>query len=55
MAVGDHENAWISIGTSYPERRCRLHEELGSAPGWGTDKGPEPATGQPAALLCRTP
>ena len=53
MAVGDHANAWISIGTSYPERLCQLHEEVtGSAPTWGTDRGPEPETGQPTALLC---
>ena len=53
MAIADHENAWISVGTSYPERRCRPHEELGSPPSWGTDKGPEPLTGQPVALLCQ--
>jgi hypothetical protein len=53
MAVSDHPNAWVSIGTKYPNRRCGLHENLGGPPAWGTDKGPEPATGEPAALLCR--
>lgn len=53
MAVGDAENGWISVGEKYPERRCRMHRQTyGTAPGWGLDRGPEPVTGQPAAVLC---
>ncbi|PKN53796.1 MAG: hypothetical protein CVU56_29970 [Deltaproteobacteria bacterium HGW-Deltaproteobacteria-14] len=53
MAVADHPNAWISIGTSYTERGCKLHEEAhGGMPAWGLDKGPEPVTHQAAALRC---
>ncbi len=53
MAVGDMPNAWISVGTAYTERRCKFHRHAhGAAPAWGTDRGPEPVTGQPAALRC---
>lgn len=53
MAVGDHDNAWISVGTSYDDRLCKLHEEVtGSAPTWGVSRGPEPETGQATALAC---
>lgn len=54
MAVGDRENSWISIGTSYPERRCKLHEEaLQDQPAWGLEKGPQAVAGEPAAVVCK--
>ncbi|MCA9540159.1 MAG: membrane dipeptidase [Myxococcales bacterium] len=53
MAVGDHENAWVSIGTKYAERKCTFHEDTyGARPAWGTDKGPQPVTQQAAAVRC---
>ena len=52
-AVGDRDNAWISIGTAYPERLCRTHTAaLGSPPAWGTQRGPQPVTGKPTAFRC---
>ncbi len=51
--VGDRPNAWISIGTSYPERLCRTHKDaLGQQPQWGTVLGPMPVTGKPTTLRC---
>ncbi len=42
IAVRDMENGWASIGTDYPERLCRLHQEIDNGhygkPSWGFDK-----------------
>ncbi|MCB9527718.1 MAG: hypothetical protein H6701_04850 [Myxococcales bacterium] len=52
-AVGDGPNAWVSVGTAYPERLCKLHEDaVGHMPAWGMASGPQPHTGKPTALRC---
>lgn len=54
-AVGDHENAWIAIGTAPAGRLCKSHEEVaGTGPAWGIPEadGPETVTGQQTAFRC---
>lgn len=52
-AVHDRPNAWVSIGTAWPERLCRTHEEaLGQPASWGTVQGPMPVTGKPTTFRC---
>lgn len=52
-ATSDGDNSWISVGTSYPERQCRTHQDVtGSKPSWGADRGPQPVTGNPTLFRC---
>lgn len=52
-AVSDRPNEWISIGTSYPDRLCRTHQQVtGQMAPWGTVQGPMPHTGKPTAFRC---
>lgn len=41
IAIRDMENGWASIGTAFPERVCRLHQEIEGGhygkPTWGFD------------------
>lgn len=42
IAVRDMENGWASIGTAFPERVCKLHQEIDGGhygkPTWGYDQ-----------------
>lgn len=50
---GDRRNAWISVGSAYPDRLCRTHADVtGEEPYWGTAQGPQPVTGQETAFRC---
>ncbi len=53
LPTSDSDNSWVSIGTAYPDRTCKTHEQVtGSKPAWGTDRGPQSATGNPTLFRC---
>jgi hypothetical protein len=52
-ATSDSSNSWVSVGAALPERLCKDHTQVaGGKPAWGTQKGPEPVTGEPTAFRC---
>ncbi|MCA9527047.1 MAG: hypothetical protein KC549_12215 [Myxococcales bacterium] len=53
LAAGDAPNRWVAIGTKFPDRVCKTHEQVaGKAPDWGLDRGPQPFTQEQTAFRC---